>query len=75
MLQVVFKLGQESPGSYNGEPYSVNYDEKNGALDGVIKYTNPKKCVHIIYKMDGQNLMKVSTVIDYFKACNLNVIL
>ena len=58
-FQVVFRLGQESPGSYNGAAYSVYYEEQSGALVGDVKYPDHNKVIHNTYKMDGQNLMKV----------------
>lgn len=57
---VVFKLGQECPGTYKGQSYSVKYEEKNGALVGTVKYPSHNKVINNTYKMDGQNLMKTA---------------
>ena len=65
LFQVVFKLGQECPGTYKGQSYSVKYEEKNGALVGTVKYPSHNKVINNTYKMDGQNLMKVNFMVTF----------
>ncbi|GAU90160.1 SAHS12 [Ramazzottius varieornatus] len=57
---VIFRLGRETPGSYNGQQITVNYEEQGGALVGTVKYPAHNKVIHNTYEMDGQNLAKTS---------------
>ncbi|GAU89939.1 SAHS8 [Ramazzottius varieornatus] len=64
---VVFKLGQESAGSYNGSSFTVKYEDKDGALVGTIHYTGTKeqsldKTINNEYKVEGNQLVKTSTL-------------
>ncbi|GAU89941.1 SAHS9 [Ramazzottius varieornatus] len=64
---VVYKLGEQSPGSYDGLSYSVKYGEKDGALVGTAHYTGTKDqrlniTMHNVYKLEGDRLLKSSTI-------------
>ncbi|GAU89940.1 SAHS2 [Ramazzottius varieornatus] len=64
---IVFKLGQESAGSYNGSSFSVKYEDKDGALVGSVHYTGTKeqsldKTINNVFKLEGDHLVKTSTI-------------